>query len=111
MKNKDQLKRTPNNKQTKSPKAITRQQPTESSAANATNEFDFAALWSSEVEQLTSREFSSIREAIEVIADCVLAKAQGGQVTQDQRDMLITLFETDPELQEEIAKLCTIAPR
>jgi|GEM_PF-3481689 len=107
-KNKDQLKRVANTTKVVTPKAVTRQQPIDSVSSSSANELEITNLWSNEIDQLSSRSFSSMTEAIEVIADCVLAKSQVGEATKDQREMLITLFETDPELQEQIAKLCTI---
>ncbi|NLF25283.1 MAG: hypothetical protein GX589_06455 [Deltaproteobacteria bacterium] len=72
-------------------------------------ESSILAFWSEALDALEGRSFCSEDEAIYAVIDLVLERlTKGGDVEPGLRDFLKDLFDTDPELREEIRGILSI---
>lgn len=64
---------------------------------------ELLALWGDAVESLRARSFSSEEEAVSAVIETVLERfGRRGPVEPGLQEFLLDLFDTDPELKEEL---------
>lgn len=64
---------------------------------------DRTAFWSQAITDLEGREFSSVEEAIDSVITLVIERMNvEGESQEGVREMLLSMFETDPDLTAEL---------
>lgn len=70
---------------------------------------EITAFWRSEIDALQGKKFNSVADAIDALVDMVLDRlGVNGPERAETRDYMVVLFDTDPELQEELSQVLAV---